>query len=73
MKLVISFDEFQKPFGQIDPNLDANAQYMEAMTDFLIDYLEYQFPEWDIDVALNVEKADWDFENSEIHIPFMPL
>ena len=73
MKLVISFDEFQKEFGQFDKDLDHGAQVMEAMTDWLIDYLENQFPVWNIDVAFNIDKAYWDFDNSEVHIDLMTV
>lgn len=68
MKLVISFDEFQKEFGQFDPDLDHNSQVMEAMTDWLIDFLEEQFPNWDIPIAFKLENAVWDFDNKEVHI-----
>ena len=72
MKLVISFDEFQKEFGQFDKDLDHGAQVMEAMTDWLIDYLENQFPEWNIETAFNINDAYWDFDNNEVHIDFIP-
>lgn len=72
MKLVIGFDEFQKQFGQFDHNLDVIAQIVEAMTDWLYDYLADQFPEWDIDTAFNMNECQWDFNNNEVHIDFMP-
>ena len=31
-------------------------------------FLENQFSEWNIDFAMNVNKAEWDFENKEISI-----
>ena len=71
MKLVVSFCEFQKPFGQFDPSLDRASQYMEAITDMLYDFLEDQFPMWDMDLTFKVDKAEWDFENNEVHIPFI--
>ena len=73
MKLVISFDEFIKSVHNLDSELDLAAQYMEAATDNLIDYLEYQFPEWDIETAFNIDKAYWDFDNSEVHIDLMTV
>lgn len=59
MKLTISIDEFKKEFGQFDSDLDHGAQVMEALTDMLCDFLEYQFPEWDL--TNEIEKAEWDF------------
>ena len=72
MKLVISFDEFQKEFGQFDSDLEHGAQVMETMTDCLYDCLADQFPYWDIEMAFNIGECQWDFDNNEVHIDFMP-
>jgi hypothetical protein len=71
IKLVISFDEFEGVLGHLDPHLDAACQAMEAYNDWLCDYLENQFPDWDIELAFDFNNAEWDFDNTEVHIPMI--
>lgn len=60
MKLVISFDEME---------IDQIVMDDEACYDKLIQFLENQFPEWDIETVFDIDNIDFDYINGEAHIP----
>jgi len=54
MKLVVSLDELDS-FDSGNSNIKT--------------FLENQFPEWNIEYAMSINKAEWDYDNNEVSIP----